>query len=69
MSNNESFDSQTKTEGSTDEDIVEQSSVVQPYLFEPVTDSDYEEDQTDEDGVLRETLEATFNKNVAVNSW
>ena len=87
MSDNESFDSQTETEGSTDnEDIAEhkaraqvkdpglrgcaeQSSVVQPYQFEPVADSDYEEDQTDEDGILRETLEARFKKNVAVNSW
>jgi hypothetical protein len=71
MSNNESFDSQTETEGSTDnEDIAEQSSVVQPYQFvEPVADSDYEEDQTDADGILRETLEARFKKNVAVNSW
>ena len=68
MSDNESFDSQT--EGSTDsEDIAEQSSFVQPYQFEPVTDSDYGEDQTDEDGILRETLEARFKKNVAVNSW
>ena len=70
MSDNESFESQTDTEGSTDnEDIAEQSSVVQPYKFEPVADSDYEEDQTDEDGILRETLEARFKKNVAVNSW
>ena len=45
MSDNESFDSQTETEGSTDnEDIAEQSSVVQPYQFEPVADSNYEED-------------------------
>ena len=64
MSDNESFQSQTDTEGST-----EQSSVVQPYQFEPVTDSDYEEDQMDEDGILRETLVARFKKNVAVNSW
>ena len=69
MFDNESFESQTETEGSTDEDIAEQSSVVQPYQFEPVGDSDYEEDQTDEDGILRETLEARFKKNVAVNSW
>ena len=43
MSDNESFESQTDTEGpSTDsEDIAEQSSV-QPYQFEPVADSDYE---------------------------
>ena len=35
MSDNESFESQTETEGSTDnEDIAEQSSVVQPYQFE-----------------------------------
>jgi hypothetical protein len=73
MSDNESFESQTETDGSTDnEDIAEQSPVVQPYQFEPVADSDYEEpeeDQTDEDGILRETLEARFKKNVAVNSW
>ena len=70
MSDNESFESQTETEGSTDnEDIAEQSFVVQPYQFEPVADSDYEEDQTDEDEILRETLEARFKKNVAVNSW
>ena len=70
MFDNESFESQTETEGSTDEDIAEQSSVVQPYQFEPVFgDSDYEEDQTDEDGILRENLEARFKKNVAVNSW
>jgi hypothetical protein len=32
MSDNESFESQTETEGSTDnEDIAEQSSVVQPF--------------------------------------
>ena len=67
---NESFESQTETEGSTDnEHIAEQSSLVQPYQFEPVGDNDYEEDQTDEDGILRETLEARFKKNVAVNSW
>jgi hypothetical protein len=40
MSDSESFESQTDTEQSTDnEDVVEpQSSVVQPYQFEPVTD-------------------------------
>ena len=39
MFDNESFESQTETEGSTDnEDIAEQSSVVQPYKFEPVGD-------------------------------
>ena len=70
MSDNESLESQTETEGSTDiEDIAEQSSVAQPYQFEPVADSDYEEDQTDEDGILRENLEARFKKNVAVNLW
>ena len=43
MSDNEGFESQTDTEGSTDsEDIAEQSSVVQPYQFEPVADSDNE---------------------------
>jgi hypothetical protein len=70
MSDNESFQSQTDTEQSTDnQDVVEQSSVVQPYQFEPVADSDYEEDETDEDGILRETLEARFTKTVAVSSW
>ena len=68
MSDNESFESQT--EGSTDnEDIAEQSSVVHPYQFELVAYSDYEEDQTDEDGILHDTLEARFKKNVAVHSW
>ena len=58
MSDSESFESQTDTEQSTDnEDVVEQSSVVQPYQFEPVAESDYEGDETDEDGILRETLE------------
>ena len=67
---NDSFESQTETEGSTDnEDIAEQSSVVQLYQFEPVGDNDYEEDQPDEDGIPRETLQARFKKNVAVNSW
>jgi hypothetical protein len=43
MSDNKSLESQTETEGSTDnEDIVEQSSVVQPYQFEPVADSEEE---------------------------
>ena len=70
MSDSKRFESQTDTEGSTDnKDIAEQSSVVQLYRFEPVADSDYEEDQTDEDGILRETLEARFKKNVVVNSW
>jgi hypothetical protein len=41
MSDSESFESQTDTEQSTDnEDVVEpQSSVVQPYQFEPVSDT------------------------------
>ena len=70
MSDNESFESQTETEGSTDnENIAEQSSVVQPYQFELVAYSDYEEDQTDEDGILHDILEARFKKNVAVYSW
>lgn len=70
MSDSESFESHTDSEESTDhEDIVEQSSVVQPYQFEPVADSDYEEQQTDEDGILRENLEAQVNKTVAVSSW
>ena len=43
MSDNEGFESQADTEGSTDgENIAEQSSVVQLYQFEPVADSDYE---------------------------
>ena len=61
MSDSESIESQTDTEHFTDnEDIVEQCSVVQPYQFEAVAvaDSDYEEKETDEDGILRETLEA-----------
>ena len=70
MFDNESFKSQTETEGSTDnEDIAEQSSVVQPYRFEPVGGNDHHEVQTDEDGILRETLEARFKRNAAVNSW
>ena len=49
ISDNKSFKSQTETEGSTDnKDIPEQLSVVQPYQFEPVADSDYEEDQMDD---------------------
>ncbi len=68
MSDSESLVSET--EESTDfEDVVEQSSVVQPYQYEPVADSDYEEEETDEDGIMREVLEARFNKNVAVSSW
>ena len=70
MSDSESIASQTDAEQSTgNEDIVEQCSVVQPYQFEPVADSDYEEDETDEDGILRETLEARFKKTIAVSSW
>ena len=42
MSDSESFESQRDTEQSTDnEDVVEpQSSLVQPYQFKPVADSD-----------------------------
>ena len=70
MSDSESFESQTDTERSTDnQDVIEQSSVVQPYQFEPLAESDYEEDETDEDGILRETLEARFKKTIAVSSW
>ena len=70
MSNSESIESQTDTEQFTDnENIVEQCSVVQPYQFEPVADSDYEEEETDEDGILRESLEARFKKTMAVSSW
>ena len=68
MSDSESFESQRDTEQSTDnEDVVEpQSSLVQPYQFEPVAvvTNDYEEDETGEDG-----LEARFTKTVAVSSW
>ena len=43
MSDNEGFESQNETEGSTDrKDIAEQSSVVQPYQFDPVADRDNE---------------------------
>ena len=43
MPDNEGFESQNDPEGSADsEDIAEQSSVVQPYQFEPVADSDNE---------------------------
>ena len=70
MSDSEGIASQTDAEQSTgNEDIVEQCSVVQPYQFEPVADSDYEEEETDEDGILRETLEARFKKTIAVSSW
>jgi hypothetical protein len=70
MSDNESIESQTDSEQSTDhEDVVELSSVVQPYQFEPVADSDYEEEETDEDGILREQLEARFYKTVPLSSW
>ena len=70
MSDSETFESQTDTEQSTDnEDVVEQSSVVQPYQFKPVAESDYEEEETDEDGILREILEARFKKTIAVSSW
>ena len=42
---------------------------VQSYnRIEPVTDSDYEEEETDEDGFLLETLEARFKKTIAVVS-
>ena len=41
MSDSESFESQTDTEQSTDnEDVVEQSPVVQPYQSEVVAESD-----------------------------
>ena len=57
MSENESFESQTDTERSThNEDIAEQSSVAQPHGFEPVSDSDYEQDNSDEDGIPRLTI-------------
>ena len=63
-------ENRTDTEQSTDnEDIVEQCSVVQLYQFEPVTNSDYEEEETDKDGILRETLEARFKKAIGVSSW
>ena len=38
-----------------------------PQQFEPVADSDYEEDETDENGIVRETLEARFTKTLAVS--
>lgn len=70
MSDNESLSSQTESEEWSDnQDVVEQSSVVQPYRFEPVADNDYEEQEADEDGILREAIEARFNKTVAVTSW
>ena len=70
MSGSESLQSQAESEESSDnEDIIEQSSVVQPYQFEPVADSDYEEEQTDENGIVRETLEVRYNKTIAVSLW
>ena len=42
---------------------------VQSYnRIEPVTDSNYEEEETDEDGFLLETLEARFKNTIAVVS-
>ena len=65
MSDNESFESQTKTEGSIDnEDIAEQSSVVQPNQFEPVADSDT---TTTEDGILLDYLDI-FKQYIALSS-
>jgi hypothetical protein len=71
MSDNESFDSHTETEGSTDnEDIAEQSSVFShTNLSQSQIVTTRKTNSTDEDGILRETLEARFKKNVAVNSW
>ena len=68
MSDSESIESQTDTEQSRDnEDIVEKCSVVQPYQFGPVADSDYEEEETDEDSILCKTLKGRFKKTIAVS--
>ena len=70
MSDSESNGSVTASEQSDDyEDIVVQSSVVKPYMYEPEATSEYNDNPADEDGILRDTLEARWNKTVAVTSW
>ena len=71
MSDSESCNSRNSSgeELSDHEDAVEQSSVVQPYMYEPPAESDYHEEETDEDGIPRATLEARFNKTLATSSW
>ena len=59
MSDSESLESQTESEVSIDhEDMAKQSSVVQPYQFEPLADNEYEEQETDEDCISRADLQA-----------
>ena len=71
MSDSESSSSgnSSREELSGHEDIVQQSSVVQPYMYEPSAENDYHEEETDEDGIQRATLEAGFNKTLPTSSW
>lgn len=69
-SDNSSTSGSSEEELLTDEDIGEQSSLVQPYQDEPMASSDYEDEpEADEDGIERADLEARFLRTVPVDSW
>lgn len=82
MSENESCGSSTTTEDeessveeSSGEDLIEQSSIVQPYSNEPLaSDSDESEppgdgETDDEDGIPLATIAQRFDRVVQVDSW
>ena len=57
---------------SSDGEILEQSSVIEPYIDEPLAESgdELEENETDdEDGLSSATLVERYDKDVPVSTW
>ena len=58
-------------DSSSENDILEQSSIVEPYSNEPLASSndDFEENETDdEDGILSQALAQRYEKEIPVDS-
>ena len=69
----DSSSSLSSQESSSDNEILEQSSLVQPYSNEPLASSGDEmvdENETDdEDGISSQTLAQQYEKEIPVQSW
>ena len=59
-------------DSSSESDVLEQSSFVEPYTNEPLASSgdEFEENETDdEDGMSSQTLAQRYEKEIPVESW
>jgi hypothetical protein len=67
-----STSSLSSKESCSESEILEQSSLVEPYSNEPLASSgdEFEDPQTDdEDGISSQTLAQRYDKEIPVDSW